>query len=106
MKMREMLDLLQETFPLMDEEFLIKCLVPDQSGGMLNRKAMRILNGADTEKHFNESRRRLTVRIDSNRAEAVERAKKYLGIETDQLLLQEALDTALDTWGIYKGGKA
>ena len=108
MKQREMAKLLHEEFPLMDAPFLNKLLQPDRSGGQLTERALEILN-KPLKRRIRRERagmKKITFRAQIEQICALQRAKSYLGIKTDQLILQKAIDTALDEWGIYEGGKA
>lgn len=99
-------ELLKQEFPLMDNDFLIKCLRPSESGGQLTERARNILNTAKiTRKRTEKAAKRYMFRADISQVTSLEQAKKYLNIKTDQLILNEAVEIALDYWGIYEGGK-
>ena len=107
MTQRQMAKVLHERFPLMDVSFLNKCLHPDRSGGQLTDEAYAVLGKAKIARIRRErpGTRKYTFRAESAQIGALQRAKKYMGVHTDQLIISKAIDTALDAWGIYAGGK-
>ena len=107
MKQREMARLLRREFPLMDAPFLNKCLQPDRSGGQLTERALEIIGAKKCVlRRERPGTKKITFRAGTGQIVALQRAKTYMGIKTDQMILQKAIDTALDAWGIYAGGKA
>ena len=106
MKQREMARLLHQEFPLMDAPFLNKLLQPDRSGGQLTERALDILNGAKirSRSHERPGTKKITYRAEIGQIASLQRAKTYFGIKTDQMIIEKAIDTALDAWGIYAGG--
>lgn len=106
MTQRKMAKLLRQEFPLMDAPFLNKLLQPDRSGGQLTDRALEILDGAKIRsvRHERPGTKKITFRVQNEQILALQRAKTYMGVKTDQLILQKAIDTALDAWGIYAGG--
>lgn len=107
MSQRKLAKILREEFPLMDVSFLNKCLRPERSGGQLTDRAKEIIGMARNSRirHERPGTKRITFRAGQSQIDALQQAQNWFGVHTEQMIISKAVDTALDAWGFYSGGK-